>query len=88
MTNNNSTVLFNHNCIWQIRRQFGVYFCDMLMIKYTSEIIDKTRNYKQKISEDIFFETDTLTFIYENFDIKILSFEEYRIKFFPNFTPN
>ncbi len=68
-------IIFNHNCIWQIRRQYGLYFCEMLIVKFSSEIIDKTRNGKRKIYEKIYHETDTLAFIYTNFDIKILSFE-------------
>jgi hypothetical protein len=60
----------------------------MLIIKYSSEIIDKTRNSYRKITDFIINETDTLIFVFANPDINILSFEKFRLKYFPNYKPN
>ncbi len=88
MIKNSKKIEYNHICIWQIRRQYGVYLCDMLLIKHSSEIIDKTRNIYRKITDFIYKETDTLMFVYTNPDINILSFEDFRLKYFPNYKPN
>lgn len=84
----NNKIVYNHNCIWQIRRQYGVYFCDMILVKYSSEIIDKTRSCHKKITDFVYKETDTLAFVYTNPDISILSFDEYKKRYFPNFFTN
>ena len=60
----------------------------MLIVKYSSEIIDKTRNSYRKITDFIYKKTDTLMFVYTNPIINILSFEKFRLKYFPNYKPN